>query len=189
MKIPKASNPIITIEQTKLLFDYLVAECPNLVVWFALKTWVGLRTSEADRFRYEWIDSEQKRVIIPGWEWVEGKLVQVAKTQDNWEIHDLEPCFWCWVQKYKEADEGPISKPSRLCWNLIKKHLKEKAGLEKWPSNALRNSFCTYHISLYRDANKTALVLKHTSPRTLYREYLGNLVPKEKAQGYFEIVP
>ena len=56
------------------------------------------------------------------------------------------------------------------------------------PKNCFRHSFVTYHVALYRDAGKTALLVSHRNQQILFQHYLG-IATKEQAERYFQIVP
>jgi hypothetical protein len=62
------------------------------------------------------------------------------------------------------------------------------AGIERWPRNALRHNFASYHLAWYRDASRTALELGHSESRTLFAHY-SELVTREAAKEYWKILP
>lgn len=187
--VPKAPNPILTVDQTQVLMNYVEKHCPRHATWFAIQLFLGFRKAEANRFKYEWIDREQKRVVIPGWFFDEnGEAQQGSKTQDDWAIHDIEPNFWKWFDKYGE-ESGKVPYPFQKEWHRIRDHLIKETELEKWPDNGARNSFCTYHISAFKNPNRTALILKHSNSRTLHNKYLATLATEEIGRSYFKISP
>lgn len=58
----------------------------------------------------------------------------------------------------------------------------------KNPGNVLRHSFCSYHVSLHKDAARTAVLLTHRSPAMLYQHYRGRATAADAAR-YFAIAP
>ena len=62
------------------------------------------------------------------------------------------------------------------------------AGIERWPNNALRHSFASYHLALHQNAATTALQLGHTDSRLLFEHYR-ELVHPEDAKAFWEITP
>ena len=64
---------------------------------------------------------------------------------------------------------------------------RKEAGI-KWPSNAARHSFASYHLALQQDAAKTALQLGHTNTAVLFQHYR-ELARPEDAEAYFAITP
>ena len=74
-----------------------------------------------------------------------------------------------------------------------RKRTAQGRPLVKWkpkcpPKNCLRHSFVTYHVALYRDAGKTALLVSHRNQDILFRHYLG-IANRNDAERYFNIVP
>ena len=62
------------------------------------------------------------------------------------------------------------------------------AGIESWPSNALRHSFASYHLAFHQNAAATALQLGHTDSRLLFEHYR-ELVHPEDAKAFWQITP
>jgi integrase len=63
------------------------------------------------------------------------------------------------------------------------------AGLTKWPNDALRHTFASYHLAMFQDAAKTAFELGHIgSHRILFRHYAG-LASKDDALTFWSITP
>lgn len=178
----------LAVDQANDLLEFIKNEAPVYLAHFALRIFLGFRTSEARRFRWEWIQPEQGRVYIPDF---------ATKTGDAWSIDDIPPRFWDFVKKPTET--GLVPAPYVRIWQGCKevkgirsaqvglKHrILKRIGLMSWPSNATRDTFCTLHISAYRDPQRTALVLKHRNSQTLWQSYLGALVPRAKAIDFFE---
>jgi hypothetical protein len=73
-------------------------------------------------------------------------------------------------------------------WDNVRGLVPKVAGV-KMPHNALRHSFCSYHVALHGDAGKTATLLTHRgNVSILYEHYKGNC---KMADGvaYFGILP
>ncbi|MDQ8184137.1 hypothetical protein QEH53_00990 [Pelagicoccus sp. SDUM812002] len=162
-------------------------------LWAALQFFVGFRSSEADRFRYDWFELETKSICVPEWKRSEatGLKEKGAKTKDPWRISDIQPNFWKWFDRQPEKRRtGRIPVPGKRAWEKdIRPAILSKCGIVKWASNAKRDSFATYHISLHANPGRTALVLKHKNTVRLYESYLGTMVPPSIAEKYFSIVP
>lgn len=179
----------MTVAQAQATMALIAAEWPQYRTHYALRFYLGFRTAEAERFRWEWIQPTQKRVIIPGWVYSpEGAESEGSKTGDTWAIDDIPPAFW---RAYKatpgRADSGAVPKPYNNRWEKeMRPAIIKKLGLKAWPHNAARDTFCTLHMSAYRSAERTALVLKHTNSQTLWRSYLGELIPQAQAAKFFK---
>ena len=65
-----------------------------------------------------------------------------------------------------------------------------RAALRRWPWNARRRTFCTFHVAKHQNAAKTALIMRHRgSAYTLHNSYRGLGVTQEQGAKYFEIMP
>ena len=62
------------------------------------------------------------------------------------------------------------------------------AGILKWPDNALRHSFASYHVAHFKDAKALALEMGHTDSGMLFNHYRELVKPKE-AERYWNIRP
>lgn len=185
--LPTVANVMkraLTVDEAAGYMKYVEEHEPRYALWSAVQMFLGIRNAEAERFQLDWIDAKQKRVIIPGWAQVGDEIKQGSKTQDDWVIDDIEPVFWQWLNAYPD-----YAFARNKAANRIRHGLSDAGVLAKWPPNALRRSFTTYHISLYRDAPRTALVLRHQNPRRLMKSYLARLVQKSDAENYFNITP
>jgi integrase len=58
----------------------------------------------------------------------------------------------------------------------------------KWPANALRHSFASYHLAQFKNAAATAAELGHTSPTMLYKHYREVVRPDAAAQ-WWQVMP
>ncbi|WP_309386104.1 tyrosine-type recombinase/integrase [Cerasicoccus frondis] len=178
--VPNVMKRALTLDEAKGYMAHIEAHEPRYVLWSVVQLFLGIRNAEAERFKVDWIDYEQRRVIIPGWALVGDKVQQGSKTQDDWVIYDVEPVFWEWANAYPE-----YAFARNKATNRIRHALADKGIINKWPSNALRRTYTTNHISLYRDAPRTALVLRHQNPRRLLKNYLARMVPKDQAVAFF----
>lgn len=180
--VPKPKR-VLTIKTSLAILRAAEAIAPEVIPGFCIRLFAGIRETEASKFRSEWLDLKQQRITIPA---------KICKTADDWVIQNLEPVIWEWLQAYPVTGDFPS--PSDYIWERI----KQKAGFTSrfgpgrygiWPRNGFRRSFCTYHISLHESASRTAVILRHRQPSTLYQSYLSVLVPTATAQAFFRIRP
>jgi hypothetical protein len=95
--------------------------------------------------------------------------------------------LWKWLSWAKKYSPEGLSLSKRL-WDRRREQVQEKANV-KMPHNALRHSFCTYHVAQNGDAGKTATHLTHRgNVSILYEHYRGNAT-KSDAEKYFDITP
>lgn len=163
---------VFSVAEVEAIFDRVKKLFPRYLPNFALRAYVGLRTTEASKMKWDWIDFERKRIVIPA---------EICKTRDAWVLQAPvlpDKVFRVLADVRKEC--GPIPAP----YKDIREQLRKELGFE-WKHNGLRHTFCTMHISFFGDAAKTATLLKHRGISVLYRHYCGQLVPQEEAAKYF----
>jgi integrase len=56
-----------------------------------------------------------------------------------------------------------------------------KFGLDRFPQNALRHSFASYHLSHFRDPSKTAYEMGHASAKLIYETYANSVSRRDSA--------
>ena len=62
------------------------------------------------------------------------------------------------------------------------------AGIGKWPSNALRHSYASYHLAFHQNAAALALQMGHMSQAMIFSNYR-EVVTKQDAERYWRIEP
>lgn len=175
---PKA---ILSPAQARALFAEFARQAPECLPWLAVQAFAGIRDAEAARLGADMVDHERQRLRIPA---------AICKTADDWVLARLPANLWAWLPREGLA----FVEVRKKRWAAIKRALAalpaDDAGrIPSWPYNALRRSFCTYHISEHGDATATAMLLRHSSPKRLYASYLGALRTEEEAAEYFSITP
>lgn len=172
----------LTPAQWHTLLEYTREKWARYLPWLLLKGLLGVRDAEAARFRFEWFKMEDRHILLPR---------QIVKTGDSWLLEDIEPSFWQWLSFAPLEPSGAIPTPPpkhpRCAWKQMQRHLfaqhPEMQG--KWARNALRHSYATYHLSLYRNPSRTALNLRHRSQERLWGNYLAMLTDKTTAAAWF----
>ena len=190
-------NPL-SVAQANTLLEAVSEIKPQYLIHFALRLFAGMRSAETNRFMWEWINRDEKTIKIPGYVYSDDDSIdQGSKTGDDWLIQDVPSRFWKFYDLEKRPTTGQVPKPYKAAWGGWKRkdgtrapglrdHIVNAMRLKKWPENTTRDTFCTLHISAYRDPKRTALVLKHTNSQTLWRSYLGTLVDQKAAVKFFE---
>jgi integrase len=147
---------------------------PEACAKFALEAFCGLRASTAARVEKSEIDFAAGGIRIPA------AKIKTARPQY---IDGLPENLWAWLRATSEESWALTGKD----YERAKSDVFRLAGVVN-PGNVLRHSFCSYHVAQYRDAARTAVILCHTSPRTLYRHYKG-IATAADAAAYFSILP
>jgi hypothetical protein len=90
-----------------------------------------------------------------------------------------------WLRHFGLKAKGPIrAKNHRKLVELS----RDQAGIKKWPKNAMRHSFASYHFELHGDSKKTSNELGHRGEDLLFSHYR-SLTKKSSGIKYFAISP
>jgi integrase len=162
---------ILKPEEFAKLLERATAE--TLPYW-AIGGFAGLRSAELERLEWRDIYFDQGLIEV---------TASKAKTAQR-RFVDIQPALAQWLEPYR-------GKRGKICPVNLRRLLlddRERARLLRWPSNALRHSFASYHLSRFENAPKTALQLGHTSAAIVFAHYR-ELVTPEAAAKYWAIVP
>ncbi len=169
---------IITVGQTKLLFDYAVRHEQDIVPRLALEAFAGLRFSSAFRLERADINFADKGVLLPA-----HKLKTGMQTGRRHYLDGLPKNLWSWLKF-----ESPAT------WALTPRNyrrLKSKCFTEAevpHPHNCLRHGFCTYHVAAFKEPGLTATILCHRNQELLWSTYNGRATQAD-GKKYFSLTP
>ena len=62
------------------------------------------------------------------------------------------------------------------------------ADIKKWPRNAPRHSFASYHLAHFKNAESLALEMGHQDTKMIHEHYKA-LVTERSAKNYWAITP
>ena len=178
-KLPETKPGILTLDQTqKLLEAILKADSTNqkaIGSYVALGLFCGIRTEELNRLTWDKINIEQKTVEIS-----EG----IAKKR-RYRYVEIPDNAVQWLKAFGIEREGDIRvKNHRKLFELS----RSQAGINSWPSNAMRHSFASYHFELHGNSQKTTIELGHKTDDLLFSHYR-SLTKKGSGSQYFAISP
>ena len=179
-KIKRSKVCVWDIQNVNLFFQFLKEKRPRFLNWFAIACFAGIRRAEINRIKPEYIDTKRKTILLP---------YDITKTGDTWLMEDLPDNLWKWIDSYGTKIEKLQNSTFSRLRKAWEKWTEAKGEKIPWQHNICRHSFCTYHLSLYRDPAKTSLLLKHREPNTMWQHYLAGLVDKKTAKEYFSILP
>jgi len=165
---------VASVEDIAKLFASTWERRPEVCGRLALEAFAGLRYSSAARLTPEDINWQDRGITLPG-----PKL----KTRKRQYIDGLPDNLWRWL----EAAPREAWEMTERQYMAAKSLAFAVAGVEN-PGNVLRHSFCSYHVALHKDAARTAVLLCHSSPRTLYQHYKGRATAAD-GERYFRITP
>ena len=164
---------ILTVEQSREFMEMTQEHSPALLKIAALNLFCGIRPSEVRRLGEQNISIEQGEVELKG---------KQTKTRRKRFVDMSDNCV-AWM---KLGAELPIVNLADR-WSELLKTVKAKWGIDKWPHDCLRHSFCSYYLAHHEDAAKTALQAGHTES-VLFQHYR-KMVRREDAEKFWGIFP
>ncbi|MDD4872482.1 MAG: tyrosine-type recombinase/integrase [Kiritimatiellae bacterium] len=162
---------ILTVKDCEKLMNSAMEHEPEMVPYFAIALFAGLRPSEAEQLDWKNIDLSRKLIkVIP--ETAKKRRLRFVEMSDN---------LVTWLAPYRR-DSGGITY-LRKRFDLVRR----KAGV-KWAHDVLRHSYGSYHLAMYENAAKTSLQMGHRDTDVLFNHYR-DLVDKEDAKRFWDIKP
>lgn len=172
-KIPPRRPGVFTPEEVRMVMDTATLVVPELVPYFALCFFTGIRPETVERLGWEHV--EKDRVFIP---------MELSKTPYDYEV-PVRPNLAAWLALTPpERREGPIF-GANMTKHLIYR-VRRKSGV-RWIPDGPRHTFASCVCAL-DGTEKAVEQMGHRSPTMLYRHYR-KLIGKEQAQAFFEIFP
>ena len=162
---------ILTVEEAARL---LTATPENLIPYFSIGAFAGLRAAEVERLDWSNVDLESGFIEV---------TAKNSKTASR-RLVKILPNLRAWLTLVKRIS-GPVV-PVNLRWLVV--DAREKAGISQWPNNALRHSYASYHLAHFNDAAALALQMGHTNNAMIFQHYREVVKPKDAAR-YWEIAP
>lgn len=167
--ITRDTPEILTPKQASDLLKATREHDPTLLPIVALCLFAGLRTGEARLMTWDSVNLKSGHVTVSE---------AIAKTRRR-RIVPISKNLKAWLRL------GGDLKPGRVDDRVTA--VRKMAGIQHWPRNVMRHSFCSYHLAMHGSAAKTALAAGHSETMlfTHYRE----LVTPESASAFFAIRP
>ena len=170
VKRPRADQDpprIFTPQEAKKLLQAAFRTDEDLVPFLAIGLFAGIRPMEIQRLTWEDISGQYIEVSAGKSKTRQRRLVEVLPNLSSW---------------LELVGELPARNKRKRLTALV-----AKCGLE-WHQDIMRHSFASYHLAMFRSAEKTALELGHRDSTMLFRHYR-ELVTKPEAEAYWEIRP
>lgn len=161
---------ILTVLQCEQLLNTAARLKPWMVPYIALGMFCGIRPEEIQKLTWKQVDLETLLVEVPA---------KVSKTRRR-RLVSISKNAAKWLKQGGEL-------PPVNAWERMRT-IRTEAGIKKWPHDALRHSFASYHLAEFKDAAKTSHELGHWNTETLYRHYR-ELVKPADAKKFWSISP
>lgn len=162
---------ILSVNQTAGL---LASASPDIIAYAAIGAFAGLRCAELERLDWSEIDFPSGLIQVTAAKAKSAKrrFVKIHANLAAWILPVSRPHGPITPKTYRE----PLDLARRL------------AGIDKWPQNALRHSFASYHLAHFADAAALALQMGHTNSNLVFNHYRQVVKPADAAR-YWEIMP
>jgi integrase len=155
----RASKAILTPDQMR---EALKIEVPEyLCAWLVLGAFAGLRTAEILRLDWRSVDRRAKNIFIG-----EDVIKKTSGMRNRYV--EILPAL---TRHLPTPKTGPVIPIGEKGFEAARQRLSEAMNWPRWPQNALRHSFASYHLAMWKDAGKTAHEMGHTSPQMIYSNY------------------
>jgi integrase len=163
---------ILTPEQVARLLESASEE---MLPYFAIGAFCGLRSAELERLKWENVDFDTGLIEV---------TAKSSKTAAR-RFVTIPPNAHRWLAPYK-FQHGLVCSVNDFQRRLAAD--RERAGIGDWPQNALRHSFASYHLAAFKDAPALSLELGHVTPQIVFQHYREVVTPSE-AEKFWRIVP
>jgi integrase len=163
----------IGIFTPKQMMELLAAADFDLVPFFAIGAFAGLRHWEMLRLTWADIHFEEGHILV---------AAEKAKTAQR-RIVPILPNLAAWLAPHRKQ-HGRICPYERMTSSMSA--LTKEVGIE-WPKNGLRHSFGSYRLAQIKNAAQVSLEMGN-SPRMVFAHYR-EVVTEKQAEQWFGILP
>lgn len=159
-----------TPEKTKQIIEYVSKNQPDLIGYYTLLTFAGLRPTEGARVQWDDINFKTGELYV-----------RKGKTQAR---HvKLEPVALKWLELHKQ--KCPTKFVELKALPNREKLVRESVG--DWIQDGLRHGFATYYKNLKKDINLTAEMMGN-SPNIIKKHY-ARTIEQEKIDEFWNLSP
>jgi len=180
---------ILTVAQVRSLFWAANEHDKALLPTLAIALFAGLRRSELCALNWDEVDLESGLIEVKA---------AKAKTRKR-RLITIQPNLLKFLNSWERKGEIGPRNPDLFNQRLndllphtgteadLSEEQKAEAKISKWPHNALRHSYGTYHLAKFKNENQTALEMGN-SPQIVMSHYREIVRPKA-ADLFWEIAP
>jgi integrase len=112
---------------------------------------------------------------------------EIAKTGRPRIMEGLPDAVWAWLKP--AGEDQPVCPARSLQAVRLAQSLGGYGKKRRWPHDALRHTFATYHVAAFANPGQTAMLMGHEgNPTMLHRHYRG-LATKAEAERFWALRP
>ncbi|MEI7912478.1 MAG: hypothetical protein WCK77_22850 [Verrucomicrobiota bacterium] len=179
LKVAKRNPGILKPNEVGILFSAIVNHAPAIVPFWAVRTFAGIRESEAVRMDWTMVDLTNNKINLPA----------TATKTGVPRVVEIQPALAAFLAPYAKK-AGPLAPQTEMArrYALTQAKPAMPEGFAP-PSNWARHTFATMHLHRFQDAGKTSLQLGHGgSPEMLHAHY-ASFATEAEAIAFWEIRP
>jgi integrase len=178
----------LTIPQSRKLLQYAD---PSIKAGVAIGLFAGLRPqSELCELKWEDVHCKKETLKDPSGKTrvSYGQIDVKASNGTTDRLVDIEENLYKWIVKLRPSKaEGSVTKKYDR-FNALLLKAAEKAGIQPWPYDGLRHTYCTMHFAAFRNEGITMANSGHRQVRT-FRKHYRIPVSTKVAYDYWKILP
>ena len=174
VRVPAKAPGILSPQECQKLLN---AAGDRVLPLIAIQAFCGVR--HAETLRLSWSDIDMARGFVH----VEAEKAKGARRR----LVEMSPNLKEWLLPYA-GRSGKLWPWSHEMYYQELGAVRVSAGIKRWPSNALRHSYASYHLAFYQNAAALALQMGHTSQTMIFSNYREVVTPDE-AQRYWSVKP
>lgn len=161
-KKPKFTPRILTPSETKRFLHALEEIAPEILPFWAVRIFGGLRKAEAEKLDWRMVDLERGVMNLPG---------RITKTERPRQVA-VQPALKAFLAPLAQ-ESGPVFGLTEAGFRTRMKHTKAKLPKAiELHDNFARHGYGTYHALHFRHAGETAAQMGHNGdPEILFAHY------------------
>jgi len=170
----------------------LNAACNEILPFFVIGAFAGLRSSEIERLDWSDVDFKEKHIHVKK---------KKTKTAAGHRLVTINPTLLAWLEPLAKEKGKVYPANGRRMFeiarraagfgdpkSLTKKEKQAGLKLRPWPINSLRHSYGSYHLAHHKDAPALALLMGHRNTDLIFDHYRRLVTPK-KASQFWALMP
>ena len=172
---PKTKPGILKVDEARALLENA---SPEILPYFAIGLFAGLRRAEIERLDWSEIDFDEGHIEV---------TAEKSKSKVANRFITMQPNLREWLLPMRRR-KGTVTPQNRFEFRQLFQQARKDAGIKQWPDNALRHSFASYHVAHFKDAKGLALEMGHIDSGMLFNHYRALVRPKD-AEKYWNLFP
>jgi integrase len=170
---------VFSVDEVKRLMAHVQAETPDMIPFFAIGLWAGLRPAELEGITWQDFDLQKQRIrVIPA----------VAKRRRQRYV-DVSDNLLEWLLPHRKTrGHLPFSRHGFDKARGIHRRKDKTDPVVRWHNDIMRHTYGSMHLAHHQDAARTALQMGHVTQGILFDHYRDLVTPEDAAE-FWQILP